>query len=226
MLDLFYKKNIQTKSKDRCFILANGPSLLSHDLSLLAGEDIISINAAPMALQKHNIKSKFYCVSDPRFLMEEKKKEIFLNQLHDKDMSLIVRDSVKKYLKENLHINKGLDNIFAIRSLGRDGFSKNIYHGFYFGCSTTYLAIQLAYFLKYSNVYILGLDLNYGFDNYKRFYNEEKVQEFDLLVSVQLSNYYLARKIFQDEGRGIFVCNKNSWASLYINSVDFDSLFL
>ena len=213
------------KVKDRCFILANGPSLNNHDLSLLANEDVISINASPLALTAYKIESKFYCVSDPRFLLDEKKREIFLTQLNSANTNILVRDTVKAYLKNELKITKNLDKVFAIPSLGRDGFSKNLLRGFFFGCSTTHLALQLAYFLNYSKVYLLGLDLNYGFDDYRRFYTEQVVQEYDLLVSVQLSNYQLANNIFYSENKEVYICNKKSWAAPYIPYAEYINLF-
>lgn len=206
----------------RCFILANGPSINSHNLSLLKNEIVISINASPILENKFNFKSKYYCLSDPRFLEVQHKKEIFLKKMDD-DTTIFCRENFYDVLTDN---NIDPSKIIFLNSRGRDGFSKNLHKGFFFGSSTTHMALQLAYWLGCKEVYILGLDLIYPSNSKSyRFYKEDITQTYDYLVSIQLHNYIEAKTIFNTENKHIYICNKKSWALPYIEYKNYEETF-
>lgn len=219
-IKLFRMRN--SLSGNRVFILGNGPSIKNHNLNLLKGEYTIGVNASPLLEEKYGFQAKYYCLSDPRFLANETKKEIAFKKFNSK-CYVFCRDNFKTLISQSNNIYKA--DFFFLPSRGRDGFSRNLLSGFYFGCSTTYLAIQLAFHLGFKDTYILGLDLNYGFGKYERFYFETSPQETDYLCSVQLWNYLLARKSFEAVGRKLWLCNKESWATPYIPYENFNNLF-
>ena len=95
-------------------------------------------------------------------------------------------------------------------------------NGFYFGATTTMLAVQLAYWIGLREVFILGLDLDYLSSSYSRFYHEENTQVTDLLVSVQIRNLSLASRVFTEENRSIYLTNMKSWASSYMRCKDLE----
>lgn len=193
------------------YVLANGPSLARENLDILSKrKNIITLNASPLLEDKHGFHSDFYCLTDPRFLEVEEKKEIALKKLRDANCISVCRDIMSEHLTF-----EGVNPIY-LNSIGRDGFSKNLIKGFYFGATTTMLAVQLAYWIGLREVYILGLDLNYLSRSYGRFYREDKTQVTDLLVSVQVRNLAFAAKCFEDDGRKLYITNKNSWASSYL----------
>ncbi len=220
-LKLFHLHNLE-KGK-RCFVLSNGPSINSCNLSLLKDEVIISINASPLLERKYDIVAKYYCLSDPRFLEDDKKYEIFNNKLEDNPI-VVCRDNFREKMFEKTF--ESFNNFVFLKAIGRDGFSKNLYKGFYFGSSTTHLALQLAYWLGCSNIYILGLDLSYPSSNASyRFYEETITQVYDYQVSVQLHNYVLAKKVFNSDDKNVYICNRHSWASPYLPYCNFEGLF-
>lgn len=133
----------------RCFILSNGPSINDYNLNFLDREVVISLNAAPLLENKYKFKAKYYCLSDPRFLEKKEKREIFLSKMNDNSI-IFCRDNFHETL-----VNQNIEEpktIIYLKSLGRDGFSKNLHRGFYFGCSTTHLALQLSYWLGCKDV--------------------------------------------------------------------------
>lgn len=193
------------------YILANGPSLAQENLDILRKrENIITLNASPLLEEEHGFHSDYYCLTDPRFLEIEEKKDIALKKLRDDNCISLCRDIMSEHLDF-----EGVNPIY-VNSLGRDGFSKNLIKGFYFGATTTMLAVQLAYWIGLREVYILGLDLNYLSKSYGRFYREDRTQVTDLLVSVQIRNLAFAAKCFENEERKLYITNKNSWASCYL----------
>jgi hypothetical protein len=59
-------------------------------------------------------------------------------------------------------ITKNFKNKIAYKVLGRDGFSFDIDNGFYHGCSTVYIGIQLGIFLGGKEINIFGTTYSYG----------------------------------------------------------------
>lgn len=204
----------------RCFILANGPSLQEHNLSLLKNELVIGMNASTILEQKYNFFQKYYVLSDLRFLENTYKRKWATTNLSHNTIR-ILRSELYYYDDRNS------PNItYYIKSIGRDGFSKNIHKGFYFGCTTTMLAIQLAVTLGCNNIYILGLDLTNYISSKIRFYNESNPQEYDLFISTQIFNISNAYKIMKKEKINIYHCNKKSLISPYIPFLNYNEIFM
>lgn len=205
-------KLFNSRSGEDGYIIANGPSLKNENLEILKDKrNCISINASPLLEDSYGYNSEFYCLTDPRFFLIDEKRDIAINKISKPGTLTLCRDILETSIPENLR-----KEVVYLPSLGRDGFSKNLLRGFFFGSSTTMLALQLAYWLGLKNVYLLGLDLDYLSARYCRFYDEKEIQENDLLVSVQLHNFELANKVFEMDGRKLFVTNPQSWARLYI----------
>ncbi len=206
-----------SKKGQRGYILANGPSLLNEDLHKLNNKsNIITLNASSALEDKYKFHSEYYCLTDPRFLEIEEKRNIAFHKLKDMNSTCLCRD----ILKDNLSF-EGFNPIY-LNSIGRDGFSRNLLNGFYFGATTTMLAVQLAYWIGLREVFILGLDLDYLSSSYSRFYHEENTQVTDLLVSVQIRNLSLASRVFTEENRSIYLTNMKSWASSYMRCKDLE----
>ena len=115
--------------------------------------------------------------------------------------------------------------MYYVKSLGRDGISLNLSKGFYFGSTTVMLAIQLAFYMGCKNIYLLGVDFNYIILEEKgediRFYKEDKAQEFDSLLSVQLKNIADSYNVLQKYGVNLYLCSKQSLLRPYIPYVSF-----
>lgn len=204
----------------RCFILANGPSLITHNLSLLKNEITIGINNSTLLEKNYDFKQTYYTVSDLRFLKSPQKRDSACGLLSENTIRVVRRD----LFSEDDHTLK--NKTVYIRVLGRDGFQTNIHHGYYFGCTTTMLALQLAVTLGCPNIYLLGLDLtNYFSTDNIRFYSEKTTQEFDLFISTQIFNIATAYENMKSMGIHVYHCNKESLISPYIPFINYDSLF-
>lgn len=200
----------------RCFILANGPSINNLDLSLLKNEITIGINASTLLAEKYGFIQTFYTVSDKRFFDIEFKKQLALN---------LPTDTIKVFRKEIKEIYpQNIENVFYVNPLERDGFSFNLAHGYYYGCTTVMLALQLAYFIGCHQIYILGLDLNYDIKS-PRFYDETQLQIDDAKTSIQIINISYAQRTLAQKGIYIYNCNPTSLARNYLPFQDYLALF-
>ena len=153
----------------RCFIIATGPSLTVEDLELLNEEICIGVNSIIKSFTKTTWRPKFLCITDNRIWpgikndVEMRSSEvdtIFLG--HDIQTSIsncihIKRDEIastyleSEYFKKNAVIPKFFS--FYIPN----NMSKYICDG-----STVVIsAIQLAVYMGFEEIYLLGTDCNY-----------------------------------------------------------------
>jgi hypothetical protein len=205
------------ESGRRAFILANGPSLLSHDLSRLKGELVIGMNASTHVEQRFGFNSDYYVVSDMRFLENEEKFECATTMLSSETIR-IFRAELKAIDSQGY-----IDRTFYVPALERDGFSENLAVGFNYGCTTTMLALQLAYYLGVKEVYILGCDLKYPDEN-PRFYEEKMPQIEDSFTSVQLKNIYESSLVFKNLGGAVYNCSPVSFLRGYLPYREFGTI--
>jgi len=202
----------------RAFILANGPSILAEDLSLLKNELTIGMNASTLLEKQFGFHTNYYVLSDTRFITHPEKGRFATSDLHPNTIR-ILREELKEFDDRTLP-----NRSYYVSALQRDGFSKDIRAGFFFGCTTTMLAIQLAYYLGVEEIYLLGCDLKYSVDS-PRFYKENSPQLEDSFTSVQIWNIANANQILNQEGKRIVNCSKRSFLRPYLDYKDFDSLF-
>lgn len=221
MLMNYFKKINILKNKEkgkRVFILCNGPSINNHDLSCLKNELVIGMNASTILEKKFDFISDYYVVSDLRFIRHPQKCIWATKELNPETIR-VFRSEIKE--EDTIHVE---NDTYYVNAMKRDGFSPNLALGYFFGCTTTMLALQLAFFLGVDKVYLLGCDLTYSKEN-PRFYDEENPQLEDAFTSVQIKNISDAADFFENHDREVFICNQSSLLSPYIDFIDFESLF-
>ena len=68
-------------------------------------------------------------------------------------------DSYTGIILNSTSVNHTKPNSMQIRNLGGMGFSRNLDEGFHIGRSSVYVAMQVAYWMKYEHIFILGVDM-------------------------------------------------------------------
>lgn len=143
------------KGQKRCFIIGNGPSLNDTDLSLLKDEVTFAVNGFFLKADELNWTPTFYVVED-HLVAEDRKNEI--NKL---------KGSIKLFPVYLAYcLNEAKDTIFY-NHRGRISYP----HGFdfstdaskitYTGCTVVYSCMQLAYYLGFESIYLIGVDASY-----------------------------------------------------------------
>ncbi|WP_396587490.1 6-hydroxymethylpterin diphosphokinase MptE-like protein [Bermanella sp. R86510] len=190
-------------------ILGNGPSLPEMNFKKLSDPVYIGLNGSVLISNEKDIKEKYYVLSDLRFVKDKSKLSILKDNLNG-DTKIIVRKELLNYLSGEL-----INDLYSVRSLGRDGFSEDVKKGFYFGCTTVMLALQLAHYLGGGRVFLCGVDLRY--DPVKpRFYKEDNVHGVDNFSCVQIHNIRESFKLLQENGVALFNCSPNSLLKPYV----------
>lgn len=134
----------------RCFVIANGPSLKDIDFSLLKDEYTIGMNRIYLMKEQNGfIPSCLMCI-DKRRLIEP---------FHEDFDNLEIPCFFPFYMRK--HFSKKENQYFFDGSFN-PCFNKDATLPFGNGNTVTYDAIQLAYCMGFSEIYIIGKDHNFN----------------------------------------------------------------
>lgn len=229
------KKLKNTKVGKRCFIVGNGPSLTIADLEKIQNEDSFAVNRIYKIFGETQWRPTFYTSQDTRILDEVKKDmDIMLQECEGVFLnSYVTNDGNEVENKDNLYyffINS--EKFFP--KLAR--FSNNVSRWIYDGLTVAYANIQLAVYMGYSEIYLIGTDNNYSIvlksdgtvEQKEQTVNYMKGLEGEVLFYPQIDNAILAyRKARQVcEKKGIIIKNATRGGKLEeFERVNFDDLF-
>lgn len=143
----------------KCFIIGSGPSIAYKDLKFLKNYFIIALNVSILTLDLHKIEPNIVIVADkyqyPRF------KGVFEKLTHKKDIKKVIVASACETFPSEL-IDK--NTLFFPKKLQQEkpSFSKYpLEQGFSRGKTVAYDAIQLAYYLGFKEINIIGMDMDF-----------------------------------------------------------------
>lgn len=140
----------------RCFIIGTGPSLTTEDLELLKNEITFGSNRIFEIYSKTDWRPTYYMNQDYQLIQK------YVNEIGKLDAKGILLPV------EFLNQFTGNDKVSYFVLRHRDfypkdaDFSKNIHYYLGQGFTVTYGAIQMAYYMGFSEVYLLGIDHNYS----------------------------------------------------------------
>ena len=241
-----WKRNLQTKNYaasqeskrirkwknlydgKRCFIIGNGPSLKAEDLERLKdrGEITFSSNRIYHIYDRTEWRPDFYVAFEPEFCKTnadmiskiEVKTARFLNiaawssERRDPDtfwMNCTLKYSLKKLSTENIRFSEDISVCV------NDAYS------------VTYTMLQLAMYMGFDEIYLLGVD---HYDrksdpDSQHFYRREK-NEYQTPTYIEGIEYGYRLAYEEAEKRGISIFNASRGGSLEVYPrVDFDSVF-
>lgn len=159
---------------ERCFIIATGPSLTLEDIETLKNNNEITfgINSCVKLFDKTNWRPTYYCVTDGRvwnslkeFIKNEDLNHIFYQKgkvacdIKNSEVMTLepTADSYQytRYYKRTHHVL----NLFSQK------FSKDISKIMFDGYTVIFAVIQLAYYMGFKDIYLLGTDCNFTSGN-------------------------------------------------------------
>lgn len=156
----------------RCFIVATGPSLTVKDLEMLKGEYTISMNSIYVSYKNTDWRPNYYVIQD-QFVYER-----IHNELHSEEYDGMFIGSI---IADRFPLPEGNNvNVFPLDLLWQQipnkayhtKFSDDIYSRIYSGYNVAYSALQIAVYMGFSEIYLLGADCNYLQD--KKYFAEDK----------------------------------------------------
>ena len=211
--DFFLKqpKNLKKlKNKyigNSCFIVATGPSLTLNDLNLIKGSYSFSCNSIVSCFEKTSWRPDFYCISDREIM------KLYFQLAIDSKLDYIFLPNDFKNKRRDSYI--GFNRSFAqhIKSIYYKTCKEIIYPSkkpdcfFNDATSVIFICIQIAIYMGFKTIYLLGQDCNYSgknlhsdiaksdykgaiknnvgqdmiecFENYKQFFQKKDVKIFN-----------------------------------------------
>lgn len=226
---------------ERCVIVGNGPSLNSTRLEYLSGEVTIATNGIFYKTEESGFMPTFFVVEDTSVMQEN------LDRIIDYDPEYKLFPAQYRSLHPPgertlfFRMNRGFyeksgPNYCVPR------FSVEFPERAYCGQSVTYINLQLAYFLGFTEVYLVGVDFDYRIpdsairngDNitstesdpnhfHPDYFGAGKTWKDPKLDRVLL-NYQYAKRIFESTGRKIYNATQGGKLEVF-ERVDYESTF-
>jgi len=189
---------------DRCFIIGTGPSLNKTNFKLIQNEQLIGVNTLFTGLNKFQIKPQYWVISDP-YVFEAHYKQV----LNVNTKLFLTSGAGHMYLNRKDEFSSG-EKIqpIVIKRLGRgtllSDFSKDLTKGVFASSTVVFHALQIAYYMGFTEVYLLGCDCDYSISNY--FDNTGKVRPDNAEMDIHrvFSGYERAKWAFEKDNRKIY----------------------
>ena len=193
---------------NRCFIVANGPSLNRTDLNLLTNEFTFGLNRIYLHFSQTKFRPTYYLTVNELIL------EQFSGEIKQLTMPKFLNWNRRSYFTDS-------PNVYFLKSrmVINDFFQMDITKPLVMGATVTFVALQLAYYMGFQEVILVGLDHSYV-ENGKPSATEKRVSEQDQshfhphyfpkgskwqlpdLLRSEI-DFSLARKAFEADGRRV-----------------------
>lgn len=177
-LDKIYRPRLQAlkakRKARRCFIIGNGPSLKHTDLSLLRDEVTFAMNGFFLKMPDLDWEPTYYVVED-HLVAEDRADEI--NAMHGPTKLFPAH---LRYVLEPDDKTVFFDHRKRVSfPLGFDFSFKADAHT-YAGGTVTFTCMQLAAYLGFDEIYLIGVDASYHIPKDAKLAGESRVKELDM----------------------------------------------
>lgn len=217
-------KNVHLKEK--CFIVATGPSLNARDLDTLYENHSYSfgVNKIGYAYEKTKWRPTYF-VGEDKALLES---EYFSNIKPEKQSEYaFLGDTSEKFWQKEHSANVLKYHLCDEWAFGRyPKFSEDLSRKSYVGGTIVYTCIQLAVYMGFREIYLLGVDFTGAGEHgskYNHFYSEKELTSVSYTDQVKFA-YEKANRYAEEHGIKIYNATRGGRLEIF-KRVDFDELF-
>ena len=235
-------KRLHNKFKGkRCFVLGNGPSLNECNLSLLNNEYSFGVNSIFLKTKENGYRPTFYVVEDSH-VIKDNIKEINDYRIPYKFFPINYKSVITN--RENVYFFRMNEGFYVEHSPNFcvPRFSADISKRLYCGQSVTMLNLQIAYYLGFKEIYLIGMDFSYkipesaSINGNDIVSNEDDINHFhpdyfgkgktwhDPHLDRVLNSYKMMKVIFEADGRKIINASVEGNLEVF-NRIEYESLF-
>jgi hypothetical protein len=220
-------KNIH-KGK-RCFIVAPGPSLTLKDLNIIKNEYSFGVNSVIKILDKTDWVPTYYGISD-LYVFEKLKADISNCGIKP----IFVSDTIKSKMKLDdlflpffIYVPKFISPDYEGKFVS--GFSDDVFLRVYSGYSITYVMLQIAVYMGFSKIYLLGCDCDYSQEkNKQHFVGSGHYDKYAYLAGKKMIDAYeYAKKYADSHNIQIFNATRGGKLEIFerVNLEDLEDIF-
>ena len=217
------------KHKDeRCVIIGNGPSLNKMDMSFLKDEICFGFNRIFLGFEKWNFTPTYY-VSVNKLVIEQSTEDI---------LNIPCPKFINSECYQQIPLRDDVIHIMSRISYDSD-FSRDPRKGLFLGSTVTYVALQIAYFMGFQEIILIGVDHKFnasGTPHQTVISNGDDSDHFDsgyfgkgfkwqlpdLDHSAKM--YSKADEIYKADGRKIIDATLNGHCPVF-NKMDYKNIF-
>lgn len=205
--------------KQRCFIVATGPSLTSSDLDTLMENQEFCFSVNSMCKIETKWKPDVYVVLDGKFFLENQEEirnyNCAIKFLPDDDVELKQQKKDGEYM-----IHRDTADAYDVME-----FSEDITRIVNSMGTVTVGCIQIAVYMGFKEIYLLGTDCNYTLGSIgNHFGGDDKPDMIDHSILSMLKGYQTCRDYADAHGIKIYNATRGGMLEVF-ERVDFDSLF-
>lgn len=227
-----YPKRIQEFKNyhkgERCFIIGNGPSLNVADLEMLSNEVTFACNKIYKIYDKTNWRPSYYVVDDRNYVKEDYYN--IINTADPKIAGFIGVEYNKKIIEPYIASDRIIMKKKTILHNGYPEWNIDVDDYVCTGHTVIYVAIQLAVYMGFKEIYLLGVDCSYTstFENGQKgtnYFYESNNQ----IVQMDANNMFLAfesaKRMMQETGVKIYNSTRGGKLETF-DRVALDELFV
>ena len=214
---------------ESCFIIGHGPSLRVSDLDVLEANNIItfSMNLTYKLFDKTEWRPDYYVVLDKRVL----NRHSYFKWEENTKRKCFIADMSEEFWRQN-QSEKNV-KYHSIRNMNSRGekFSDDISRRVYFGATVAYDCLQIAVYMGFRKIYLLGMDLvpykpsSKSAAYYSNFFEtDSRDKKPQMWVNKILRGYSAAKEYAVNNHIQIYNATRGGYLDIF-ERVDFDKLF-
>lgn len=220
----YLKKYEGMHTGESCFLIGNGPSLKEKDLDVIHKSGIKSIgcNGIYKIYGKTEWRPFYYVIGDNKIWDEERdnlpnESKYFIRKTYNNQLSGLNLDAQFFYAQ--------FENYYPQYPT----FSDDITKGVYGGRTVMFDMLQIAVYMGFKKIYLLGVDFSWGEDgrdtHFCKGYMNDELVRYTMRYKEEQRHAYISAKNYADI-HGIKIYNATRGGHLEVfDRVDFDSLF-
>lgn len=205
--------------KRRCFIVATGPSLTMADLDILSKKQEFCFSVNSMCKIETRWKPDVYVVSDGKFFLENQE----VIRKYPCPIKFLPDDNIdfwKQRKQGEYQMHRDSIDAYDVMEFSED-ITKivNTQGTITIGC------IQIAVYMGFKEIYLLGTDCNYILgSNSNHFGGDDRPDMIDHSISAMLKGYQMCRDYADAHGIKIYNATRGGMLEVF-ERVNFDTLF-
>lgn len=209
----------------RCFVIGNGPSLRKCDLDMLHEKQEIcfGVNSIYRVFEMTEWRPDYYVMVDFQLFPNGDVKDEYIG---DADVFMPVYYNMAGYqYPKRVQLFNQING--TIKEKKKAEFSNDITRQIYSGTNVIYNALQIAAYMGFAEIYLLGIDFSYSRQGQKYFYEKKKEEAKKLAADFYKKEVLLAFEGAEEYSRqhGFRIYNATRGGELEVfERVDLDKL--